>query len=46
MQTKKNVAFFVDSNLILNEKLGKFDYICLFACFVGAVFVLRQGMDF
>ena len=34
------------SNLILNEKVGKFDYICLLACFIGAVCVLRPGMDF
>ena len=35
-----------DGTLILNEKVGKFDYICLLACFIGAVCVLRPGMDF
>ena len=34
------------SNFILNEKVGNFDYICLIACFIGAICVLRPNMDF
>ena len=34
------------SNFILNEKVGNFDYICLFSCFIGVLCVLRPGIYF
>jgi len=34
------------SNFILNEKVGNFDYICLIACFIGVICVLRPNIDF
>ena len=34
------------SNFILNEKVGNFDYICLIACIIGAICVLRPNIDF
>ena len=34
------------SHFILNEKVGNFDYICLFFCFIGVLCVLRPGINF
>ena len=34
------------SHFILNEKVGNFDYICLFSCFIGVLCVLRPGIYF
>ena len=34
------------SNIILNEKVRTFDYICLISCFIGVICVLRPGLNF
>ena len=34
------------TNLILNEKVENFDYICFFFCFIGVLFVVRPNFDY
>ena len=34
------------TNLVLNEKVENFDYICFFFCFIGVLFVVRPNFDY